>query len=204
MSDPGSSGQPGSQTPRGASGGGAPRRQLEMIRGDDPVPAVPRPVAGYMLRKVNLDDRHSYSQTFRTAFDEPSPFADLIRNMLPEGFFVVEHQPTGTVVAASTAAKYPKAQHPDGHSLQWVVAHSDHLGTGSGRATVAAATQVLAESAPRYSYLSTDDFRLPAINIYLKLGWQPLLFQQEQIARWVTVFEKLGMDFDEKDWPEKP
>ena len=175
-----------------------------MIRRGDPVPEVPQPAAGYVLRKVQLEDRQSYSQTFRTAFDEPSPFADLIRNMLPDGFFVVEHQPTGAVVAASTAAKYPKAQHPDGHSLQWVVGHADHLGTGSGRATVAAATQVLADLAPRYSYLSTDDFRLPAINIYLKLSWQPLLFQQEQIARWAMVFEKLGMEFNENDWQKTP
>ena len=203
MSDPSPRGQSRSET-TGGGRGGALRPQLEMIRRGDPVPEVPQPAAGYVLRKVQLEDRQSYSQTFRTAFDEPSPFADLIRNMLPDGFFVVEHQPTGTVVAASTAAKYPKAQHPDGHSLQWVVGHADHRGTGSGRATVAAATQVLADLAPRYSYLSTDDFRLPAINIYLKLGWQPLLFQQEQIARWAMVFEKLGMEFNENDWQKTP
>ena len=175
-----------------------------MVRGNDPVPAVRQPVAGYELRQARPDDRHSYAQTFETAFDEPSPFADLMRKMLPGGFFVVEHKPTGTVVAASTAARYPKAQHPGGYSLQWVVAHADHLGTGSGRATAAAATRVLADSAPSYSYLSTDDFRLPAINIYLKLGWQPLLFQDDQIARWSKVFEKLGMPFDEKEWPTTP
>lgn len=203
MSDPSPRGQSRSET-TGGGRGGALRPQLEMIRRGDPVPEVPQPAAGYVLRKVQLEDRQSYSQTFRTAFDEPSPFADLIRNMLPDGFFVVEHQPTGAVVATSTAAKYPKAQHPDGHSLQWVVGHADHLGTGSGRATVAAATQVLADLAPRYSYLSTDDFRLPAINIYLKLGWQPLLFQQEQIARWAMVFEKLGMEFNENDWQKTP
>ena len=189
---------------RNAPDGGVLKPQLEMVRGSDPVPEVLPPAAGYTLREAKPGDRHSYSQAFRTAFDEPSPFADLMRKTLPGGFFVVEHQPTGTVVAASTAAKYPKAQHPDGHSLQWVIAHSDHLGTGSGRATVAAATQVLADSAPNYSYLSTDDFRLPAINIYLKLGWQPLMFQHDQIARWGTVFEKLGMPFDEKEWATTP
>ena len=178
--------------------------QLEMVRGNDPVPAVPQPVDRYALRNVRPDDRQSYSQAFLTAFDDPSPFPDLMRKMLPQGFFVVEHTPTGTVVAASTAANYPKAQHPDGFSLQWVVAHSAHLGTGSGRATVAAATQVLADAAPNYSYLSTDDFRLPAINIYLKLGWKPLLFQDDQATRWSNVFEKLGMSFNENEWPRTP
>ena len=103
-----------------------------MIRGSEAVPSVPDLPPGYELRQVNLEDKHSYSQTFLTAFDDASPFGDLMKHALPEGFFVVEHLPTGTVVAASTAAVYQKSQYPDGHSLQWVVAHSDHRGTGYG------------------------------------------------------------------------
>ena len=172
-----------------------------MIRGNLAVPAVPSARPGYLLRQVTLADRYSYDQTFATAFDDTSPFGDLMKHTLPGGFFVVEHLPTGTVVAASTAAVYQKSQHPDGHSLQWVVAHSDHFGVGAGQATVAAATQVLANQAPNYSYLSTDDFRIPAISIYLKLGWKPLLFEEGQISRWARVFGLLDMTFDEGDWP---
>jgi mycothiol synthase len=187
-----------------AASGGAMKPQLEMIRGNEAVPLVPQPDPGYQLRQAKLEDMHSYAQTFQTAFDDPSPFGDLMKHTLPDGFFIVEHLPTGTVVAASTAAVYQKSQHPDGHSLQWVVAHTDHRGTGAGQATIAAATGILAEHAPTYSYLSTDDFRIPAISIYLKLGWKPLLFQEGQISRWATVFETLGKHFDEKNWPTKP
>ena len=175
-----------------------------MIRGGEPVPSVTKLPPGYILRQVTLDDRHSYEQTFATAFDDPSPFGDLMKHTLPDGFFVVEHIPTGTVVAASTAAIYEKSQHPDGHSLQWVVAHSDHRGTGAGQATIAAATKVLADTAPKYSYLSTDDFRIPAISIYLKLGWRPLLFEDSQFRRWARIFEILRKPFNENDWPTKP
>ena len=168
------------------------------------MPSVPDPTPGYQLRHATLEDRHSYAQTFATAFDDPSPFGDLMKHTLPDGFFVVEHLPTGTVVAASTAAVYKKSQHPDGHSLQWVVAHSDHRGTGAGQATIAAASQVLVDHAPNYSYLSTDDFRIPAISIYLKLGWKPLLYQDDQIGRWVRIFGILDIPFDENDWPTTP
>ena len=164
--------------------GEALKPQLEMVRGSDPVADVPGVIAGYLLRQAVFEDRHSYSQTFGTAFEEPSPFASMMQKTLPGGFFVVEHLPTGTVIAASTAAVIPKAKHPDGHSLQWVIAHSNHRGTGAGQTTVAAATRLLADAAPNYSFLSTDDFRLPAINIYLKLGWKPLLYQDDQIHRW--------------------
>jgi mycothiol synthase len=175
-----------------------------MVRGSESVPAVPDPNAGYQLRQATLEDRHSYTQTFATAFDDPSPFGDLMKHTLPSGFFVVEHLPTSTVVAASTAAVYKKSQHPDGYSLQWVVAHSDHRGTGAGQATIAAASRVLADHAPSYSYLSTDDFRIPAISIYLKLGWKPLLYQEDQIPRWARIFGILDMPFNRGDWPTKP
>lgn len=184
--------------------GSALKPQLEMIRFSEPVPEVPEVADGYKLRLVSHEDRASYDQTFATAFTEPSPFNDMLLKQVENGFFVVEHLPSGSVVASSAAAVYPKAQHPDGHSLQWVFAHTDHQRTGAGQATVAAATEVLAKSAPRYSYLSTDDFRLPAISIYLKLGWLPLLFHQDQIERWGRVFGHLGMTFNENDWPKSP
>jgi len=187
-----------------APDGSSLKPQLEMIRGKEVVPSVSDLSPGYELRLVSQEDKHSYNQTFLTAFDDPSPFGDLMKHALPEGFFVVEHLPTGTVVAASTAAVYEKSQHPDGHSLQWVVAHPDHRGTGVGQATIAAATRVLANHAPNYSYLSTDDFRIPAISIYLKLRWKPLLYQEGQIRRWATVFEHLGKEFDESEWPTAP
>ena len=186
------------------SDGKSIKPQLEMIRGNELVPSVPSPSAGYRLRQPTNDDMQSYSRTFATAFEDAVPFGDLMKHTLPDGFFVVEHMPTGTVVAASTAAVYVKSQYPDGHSLQWVVAHSDHLGTGAGQATVAAATQVLVDTAPTYSYLSTDDFRLPAINIYLKLGWKPLLFEDAQIQRWARIFGLLKRDFKETNFPTTP
>jgi mycothiol synthase len=75
---------------------------------------------------------------------------------------------------------------------------------GAGQATIVAATQVLADQAPNYSYLSTDDFRIPAISIYLKLGWKPLLYREGQIRRWAAIFELLGKEFDESEWPTAP
>ena len=186
------------------SDGKSIKPQLEMIRGNELVPPVPAPAAGYRLRQATIDDMQSYSRTLATAFEDAFPFGDLMKHTLPEGFFVVEHMPTSTVVAASTAAVYIKSQHPNGHSLQWVVAHSNHRGTGAGQATVAAATQVLADTAPTYSYLETDDFRLPAINIYLKLGWKPLLFEDGQIHRWERIFGLLKRDFNETNFPSKP
>ena len=41
-------------------------------------------------------------------------------------------------------------------------------------------------------YLSTDDWRLPAIKVYLKLGYEPLLYADDMKGRWKAVCGKLG------------
>ena len=41
--------------------------------------------------------------------------------------------------------------------------------------------------------LDTDDFRLPAIVIYLRLGFRPLLVHPNQRERWRRVLARLGM-----------
>ena len=43
-------------------------------------------------------------------------------------------------------------------------------------------------------YLSTDDWRLPAIHVYLSLGWQPLIYAPDMEARWEAVFNGLQRD----------
>ena len=41
-------------------------------------------------------------------------------------------------------------------------------------------------------FLLTDDFRLPAISIYLRLSYQPLLHAPDMAERWRVVYEQLG------------
>lgn len=48
---------------------------------------------------------------------------------------------------------------------------------------------------PRYTELTTDDFRLPAIVGYLKSGFRPVLYddQEEMLARWKKVCDELNI-----------
>lgn len=170
-------------------------RQLEMVRfaGNPPeVPTVPR---GYSLRQYEERDRASYWRLFTAVFDTYCRLDDLRTAALPRAFHVVEHSESGDVVASAVAAEYLREGHPDPGSLQWVMADSAHLGKGLGKAVVAATTADLAKA--RYSrvYLSTDDWRLPAISLYLKLGWKPLLFQPDMEDRWKAIFTQLGREF---------
>ena len=44
-------------------------------------------------------------------------------------------------------------------------------------------------------YLRTDDFRLPALRLYLDMGFIPFLFMEDMEDRWRKVFAALGRDW---------
>jgi mycothiol synthase len=74
---------------------------------------------------------------------------------------------------------------------------SSHLGRGLGwLVSLAAMHRMQAEGRER-AVLQTDDFRLPAIRSYQRLGYRPLLFSEDHRRRWLAVVKELG-------WPELP
>ncbi len=64
-------------------------------------------------------------------------------------------------------------------------------GSGAGRLVMTAALYSLAARGFKSTVLSTDDFRLPAISIYLSLGFEPLYTHESHNERWKKVFSEL-------------
>ena len=85
----------------------------------------------------------------------------------------------------------------------WTSCAVSGLGAGvpfrrDGRATDQASRAVCAAVVARFLqagyeriYLKTDDWRLPAIKVYLQLGFVPFLFTMGMEERWKTVCAKL-------------
>lgn len=157
-----------------------------------PAPALPE---DYRLRAYADSDEAAYAalmdQAGFTGWD-----AERIRSarraLLPGGFFVIEHVPTGRIVATAMAAHRPSEQHPEGAELSWVAADVEHRGKGLGRAVVAAATARMLAAGYRRIFLLTDDFRLPALKVYLDLGYEPHLVADGMAERWKRVYEALS------------
>ncbi len=171
-----------------------PIQQLEMVRSGSNPPAVPAVLDGYLFRQFREADRASYWHLFAQVFRTHSRLDNLRTAALPGGFFVIEHERNGDVVASAVAAEYEKVGHTERGSLQWVMTDPLHVGKGLGKAVVAAATGRLALAGYIRAYLSTDDWRLPAIHVYLTLGWKPLLYAPDMQERWKAVFKQLGRD----------
>jgi mycothiol synthase len=173
------------------------RPQLQMIWPERLLDSPPEPQlpAGYRLRQYRPEDQEQYLELMAKAGFEDWD-AERVRRMngdvLPGGFFVVEHGASRAVVAAAVAGHSPDPLHPRGGELGWVAADPSHSGRGLGLAVCAAVVRRFIQAGYRRIYLRTDDWRLPALKTYLKLGFEPFLFADGVEERWRAVRESLG------------
>ncbi|MGH3488151.1 MAG: GNAT family N-acetyltransferase [Actinopolymorphaceae bacterium] len=123
--------------------------------------------------------------------------------VVPSGWQIVRHVPTGALVATGMAQRNPIADlYPAGHEVGWIAAHPDHGGRGLGRVITGAAVTRLVDLGASCVYLRTDDYRLPALKAYLRLGFVPHLWADGMAERWRTVCDRLAWPFEPATWPD--
>ena len=79
--------------------------------------------------------------------------------------------------------------------IGWVAAHPSFQGRGLGGLVTAAAMGQAMELGARPIYLLTDDFRIPALRTYLKLGFVPDESHPSYRGRWELIFDQLGENY---------
>ncbi len=110
--------------------------------------------------------------------------------LIPEdGIFFVA-SPEGRIISTATV------QVRDDHTgnLHMVGSVSDVRGTGAGKAVCKAVVDYFIKHEIKVAYLNTDDFRKPAIKIYLDLGYRPYLYDTDMPERWHALMEYFGID----------
>ena len=171
--------------------------QLEMVRPSVAPVEVPPVPEGYLLRQFRAGDEGKYDDLFHLAFADEGRFPEMLEHTLEGGFFVVEHLASGELVGSCQAWWGSIMQrHPDAGHIGWLVTDPSHTRKGLGNIVAASATNRLAAEGYQRPCLGTDDFRIAAISIYLKLGWRPYLYREEMVPRWQTIFARLGGEFD--------
>ena len=183
-------------------------KQLSMVLHDVAVgrlPDVPLP-AGYVMRAYRVGDASSWADTLQkggfTDWTEDRVLEYLEDPERREGSRVVEYN--GEIVSATFASRISiqacKTTRPTPKSevgvLDFVVTHPDHRGNGLGRATCTSVAKFLVGQDCRRGCLptvslKTDDWRLPAIHIYLSMGFKPVLNRDDMPDRWATVYQML-------------
>ena len=157
-----------------------------------PAPTVPQ---GFAMRQYRDDDFEAYNRLrVKAGFEAwtPEQMARALRQVAPDGFFLVERIDTGQLAASAMAQHDPRPEHPFGGQVGWVAADPEQKGKGLGMAVSAAAAARLIGMGYRRIYLLTDDYRLAALKTYLKLGFEPFMVSDDMPARWQAAKRALG------------
>ena len=168
-------------------------------------PPLLKPAPGYECRTYVPGDEQGYFKLMdRAGFagwneEKLTPYRAKI---LPNGWFMAVHVAAREIVATAMATHNPSARHPFGGELGWVAGDPSHAGHGLGKLVCAAVTARFLRAGYFNIYLRTDDVRLPAINVYLNLGYLPFLCATDMSRRWVEVFKKLERPCRPEEWIE--
>lgn len=152
---------------------------------------------GYVLRQLQDSDERQYDALFHLAFEDEGRYSEILERTLNGGFFVVENLASRQLVASCLAMRGSSSpRHPEAGQLGWLVTDPSH--TRKGLATIVSSCATNRLAAERYTqpFLGTEDVRIPAISIYLKLGWRPYIYREDMESRWRSIFGCLGREFE--------
>ena len=162
--------------------------QLKMVRRD--LKRLPRPRAarGYRLRAYRPGDEAEWARIVKAAiggnWDAKSAHSNLTgqERFFPDGLFFAETS-RGQIAGTACAWRRTASECEEGE-LHMVAVDENHRGHGLGRALCVAVLRYFREKGFKRVRLSTDDFRLPAVKIYLDLGFEPVILDELHRQRW--------------------
>ena len=170
-------------------------RQLSMKLHKYAAPARELP-AEYEIRNYRPGDREALKDAVIALTIERMTDASLDEKILchaglvpEESLFIVwkGETPVGTACGYLT----PEAGKGTLHMVSVLASESGH---GLGQLVCAKATEwLIGQNAPVID-LTTDDFRMPAVMTYLRLGYLPVIDDEEMFDRWQQMFARLGVN----------
>ena len=172
--------------------------QLSMRYQGKAIPFSPAP--GVRLRHYEERDFSGMVQALLPLTKTPYNHATLEevilrhRGVTTDTVFLAETE--NGIVGTATGYTHPADPfHPGdaGGTLHMVSVLPQAKGRKIGFAVCAAAVNALLEKVCVYVDLTTDDFRLPAIVTYLRMGFRPVIDTEETRERWERVCEKIDM-----------
>lgn len=149
---------------------------------------------GFVLRSLTANDLSELACLLAASFPEliwtpqkahEALFADLT---VKETLVLIE-EATGVFAATASARLLPE-RFPGAGYLHWVGAHQSFRGKGLGRLITLAVLHKFREMGCTSAVLETQDFRLPALQTYFKLGFEPEHYDDTHPARWQMVLSQ--------------
>lgn len=172
-----------------------PKENLPQLRmGYTPAapPAVDGLPSGYQLRTFQVGNEQGWLELLNANGElgewNLERIAGVLGGGLKKQFFVA----AGAQLAACAGVHNALLDGVEYWEIGWVASHPAHRGRGLGGQVTAAAVEYALTLPPRPIILRTDDFRLPAIKVYLQLGFAPLFDHPSYPERWRLITTRLG------------
>ena len=162
--------------------------QLVLRRGLEDLPSLSIPV-GFELRNYQDGDEAAWEKIV----GEMSP-AGFVADIKSHRFFKpdkVKFICYGAKPVATAIAWDDEAGDEMLGMVHMVGADPEFSGKGLGYAVTNAVLHQMKNEGKSRAYLTTDDFRRPAINIYLKLGFIPDMSREGHKERWEKLYEQM-------------
>lgn len=172
--------------------------QLRMVKlnmNDIPESNIP---GGFELRIIRPDEKNKWEELCDKAFKCENDFKEKMENRkgyIEDGVFVIVQE--DKFIATGTAIC--NHEHPEAYGyVHMIAADSEYSGKKLGYEITAAVLRKLRGDGFDKAELTTDDFRLPAIKTYHKLGFIPDLSVDETMrGRWETIYKIFGWELND-------
>lgn len=161
--------------------------------------------AGYRIRLYKKGDEKRFFELMSLSGWEgweQDTLDPWLAKIIPDGWFMVVDQSSKRIVCTAMALHNYKGTYPFWGELGWLASDPTHAGKGLGYIVSAVVTERLMEAGYRNIQLFTEDFRLPAIKTYLKLGYVPSIYNEGMMDRWREICTSLGWPFEPSRWDE--
>ncbi|MCX6647163.1 MAG: GNAT family N-acetyltransferase [bacterium] len=158
---------------------------------------------GYYLRTYFPGDENEWFKLMGLAgwpgWDH-AMLAPWMARVLPKCWFMLVSKADEHIIGSAMGLHEHTDLHQFGGQLGWVACNPKHSGRKLGMAVCAAVTSRLISIGYKDIHLGTEDFRLPALKTYLKLGYVPFIYSPGMSRRWENICNKLEWPIKNNDW----
>jgi ribosomal protein S18 acetylase RimI-like enzyme len=121
---------------------------------------------------------------------------------VPKGHLVACDKAEGQIVGTFMLRHNYDRKHVESAKLDWLAVRENHRGNHFGDILTSSLVNIAFKQNYRTVFVATNDDRMSAIYIYLRLGFLPNIYSRQMAVRWEKIFKKLTIEYKKECYLE--